>query len=73
MYLSRGNGFGEALGKKTATGLVRNCLTKDSIKKKNSSDRLVMVGLSGMLKSLSQAPLLLNLGSDLLPASFGVV
>lgn len=36
--------------------------------KKNSSDRLVTVVLSGMLESVSQAPLLLYLDSDLLSA-----
>jgi len=52
VYLSRGDGFGEALRRKVAAGLVRNCLMKDFTKKRNSSDRLVMVGLSGMLESL---------------------
>lgn len=65
MYLSRSDGFGEALGRKAAAGLIRNCLMKDFVRKRNSSDRLVMVGLSGMLESLSQAPLLLNLGYKL--------
>ena len=72
MYLSGSDGFGEALRRKAAAGLVRNYLMKDLVKKRNSSGRLVMVGLSGMLESLSQAPLLLDLGSNLFPASFGV-
>lgn len=65
MYLSRSDGFGEALRRKAAAGLIRNCLMKDFVRKRNSSDRLVMVGLSGMLESLSQAPLLLSLGYKL--------
>lgn len=45
MYLSRGDGFGEALGRQAAAGLVRNCLMKDFIKKINSLDRLVGSGV----------------------------
>lgn len=69
MYLSRGDGFREALERKMAAKLVGSCLMKD-FKKIKSSDRLVMVGLSGMLQSLSQAPLLLNLALYFLPAFF---